>query len=262
MTAKSPMTTKKTKKMQARIQRASLPDTDSPGTGAFYVLAAIPALGLTLFVLVFGLFGTTVTAGLDRACAEASFVVGKQMEELGNLEQAVMLYRQALDGRFENPERRLLCQRSLGEVLWQLRRPGEAVEAFDTVPAYGFDRAGTYTAFVNALLHEGELDRARDLGHEWLAAAEAESNAQLIVWAQFALGQTYDRLGQHENALTAYRAAAELEPGSSAAILVASTLRKLNRRDEALRYIDALLEDLPEGRARRDALSIRASLQN
>jgi len=212
-------------------------------------------------VLFFGMFGSVVTAGLDRACAEASFVTGKQMESVGNLEQAVQLYRQALEGRFDDAENRLLCQRSLGEVLWRLDRPGEAIEAFEAVPPHGFERAGSYPAFVNALLQEGELDRSLELGRQWLALAESESDTQQIVWAQFALGQAHERLGQHEAALDAYRVAHELEPGSTASLLVAQTLLTLDRRDEALAHINGVIAALPDGRARRDAEGIRAMIE-
>jgi len=231
-------------------------DAEAPGTAVFYAMAALPAAAFALFVLGFGMFGATVTAGLDRACAEASFVAGKQMEDAGHLEQAVQLYRDALEGRFNSTANELLCQRSLGEVLWRLERPGEAIAAFESMPAAGFAQSGSYTAFVSALLHEGDLERALEMGRQWLDLAAAESNTQQMVWAQFALGQIHQQLGQYEAALEAYRAAHGLEPGSTASLAVARMLLSLDRRDEARTHIRSVIADLPEGRTRREAEGI------
>lgn len=233
---------------------------ESPGTGVFYALAAVPAVALAAFVLFFGLFGATVTAGLDRACAEASFVAGEQMRDRGNLEQAVILYRQALEGRFENTERRILCQRSLGELLLRLDRPDEAVAAFMEIPDEGFTHAGTYTAFVNALLRAGEADAAIEWGAAWVTAAEADANPEQLNWAHFARAQALERMGDLEGALLDYQASARHAPGSAADLMVAQTLARLGRPDEATAHLDALLPTLPEGRTRRDAEQIRAGL--
>lgn len=225
---------------------------------SFLGVAALGYLGLLAFVFGFGLYGEQLTAGVDEACAEAAYQSGKKMEDRGNFELAIQRYRQALEGRFRDPAREYQCMRSIGEVLYRLHRYQEAIDAYRDLPPEAFREPGHWTAYVLALYYAGQNEDAERLGKVWLAKAEQDNDLQQQVWAHGTLGRLFDGTERLDLALTHYRAASALEPGSQASILAARVLHRLGRTSEAVERLDAFLDRVESGVLHEDARRLRA----
>jgi len=233
--------------------------------GAYSVslgIAVAGFVGLLIFVFAFGKYGDRLTAGVDVACAEAAFRDGKDFEASGNYEQAIVQFRQALEGRFAVKEREYVCVRSIGEILFKLERHAEAVDTFRSLPEEAFGTPGSYTAYVTALVRTGDRAEAERLGTLWLAKAEEAQDAQQRLWAHSALGRVYLDANLPRKAVEQYRAAEGIDPTGDAGILVAQALRQLGRSEEAVQQLDAFLGRVTSGQLHEDAKSLRAQYQN
>ncbi len=214
---------------------------------AFLIAAAVAYVGMLVFVFAFGMYGDTLTAGVDTACAEAAFQGGKRAEGIGNYDLAVQRYRQALAGHFSEKSREYECGRSLGEVLLRLGRYEESVDTYKTLPPEAFSLPGHWTGYVSALFRAEEYEEARRLGIVWLAKAQAAKDRQQEQWASAILGDTEEHFGKLDEALKYYRMAAAAAPESDAGIRVADVLKKLGKNSEALQELDAFLSRVGTG---------------
>lgn len=204
-------------------------------------LGGIAFLALVLCLIAYRVFGAQLTAGLDEACAEAAFQAGQQFEAQGNLSQAVLKYRQAMDGRFEDDTLRFMCGRAIGDLLFKQDQFGEAVAAYASLPPAAFDRAGAYTGYVTALWRTGELDGAAKLGRIWLEKAAAENEANQEIWARNVLMHVARTQGDPGTALAHGTRILELAPGNDAAITVARILMEQGQPAEARARVEAML---------------------
>lgn len=207
----------------------------------FLGVSGVAFVALVLCLVGYQVFGAQLIAGLDEACAEAAFDAGQKFEAAGNLPQAVLKYRQALDGQFKNDELRFMCGRAVGDLLFRQDRYTEAIEAYDALPEAAFSSAGAYTGYVTALWRSGDVPAARELGEIWLARAEAEAAPQQAVWARNVLMQIARDEGDDARALDLGEQILAVEPGNDAAITVARILRDLGRYDDARARVEAML---------------------
>jgi len=243
---------------------ATHPDTpEAPPPGAFEAglfLAGAAFVALLAGVLAYGLLGARVTDGLDRACAEAAFKAGQQLEASGDLDGAEQRYRQALEGHFSRPEQRYMCGRSVGDLLSRRQRYAEAVEAYDALPPEALSEAGHYTAYVLSLWHSGQLDRAAERGRTWLGLAEQEQNREQRLWANNALMQVASARGETDQVLAYGAAVLELDPASVAALLVARTLLARGEADAALARVNAFIAATDNPAHLEEAKALRAAI--
>lgn len=242
------------------------PPAEEPGSGlnpanaftAFLIATAVGYVGLLVFVFTFGLYGDELTAGIDRACAEAAFQNGKQVEGEGNYELAIQRYRQALEGRFDDKARAYECGRSIGEVLLRLGRYEEAVDAYRSLPRDAFTLPGHWTGYVTALLRAGQYQDAERLGSEWLGKAQAVGDKQQCIWAGATMGQIMQHLNRLDEACNYYRMAANDAPDGDAPIMMANVLQKLGRTAEAMEQLDTYLARVKSGPLHEEAARLRA----
>lgn len=209
----------------------------------FWGLGGVAFVAMILCLGVYRVFGAQLTAGLDEACAEASYVAGQKMEAGGNLAQAVQKYRQALEGRFASEALRTQCGLAIGDLLFKQERFGEALAAYRALPAEAFGRAGAYTGYVTALWRAGNLDEAARLGAVWLQLAEKDGQKDQQVWARNVLMQVANAKGDLDGALAQGDAILALEPGNDARVTVARILRGQGKLDEAKAHAEALVKN-------------------
>jgi tetratricopeptide (TPR) repeat protein len=237
------------------------PRLNPPGSfTAFLGLAAAGYVVMLLFVFAFGLYGDALTAGVDQACAEAAFQNGKQVEAKGNYELAIQRYHQALEGYFPDKSREYECARSIGEVLLRLGRYEDAIDAYRALAPDAFRSAGHWTGYVTALFRAGHYDEADAVGKQWLEKAQAEKDAQQLIWANTILGQTGMNTGRLDEALGYFRAAAALAPETDAGILIARVLQEQGKREEAIRQLDTFLNLVKSGPLHEEAARLRTQL--
>ncbi len=220
---------------------------------AFLGMAGLGYLGMLAFVFAFGLYGESLTSGIDLACAEAAFQSGKQVEEKGNYDLAIQRYRQALQGHFADKNREYECARSIGEVMVRLGRFEEAVDAYKALSPDAFTLPGHLTGYVTALFRSDQLDEAARVGGDWLAKAQAANDQKQMVWAHTTLGQVAEKLNRPDEAMNHYRAAFALDPENESGLLAARLLERQGKRDEAIAQAEAVLAAVKTGPVRDDA---------
>lgn len=231
--------------------------------GAYEVFLGIAAAAFLLFVgfvFAFGYWGEEVVAGLDTACSEAVFDAANKLLREGHDELAIQRFRQALGGRFADPERRFMCARALGDLLKKHERCDEAIEVFRALPPEAFSFAGAYAGFVDALWKQGNLSEAEKMGKVWLAKAEAERDGEQIEWANSILLRVAEKHGRLEEAVSYGRAALASNPKSDAGLIVARLLHRLGRKDEALEQLDTFLAHSENAKLRPEAEQFRRQL--
>ena len=225
--------------------------------GAFLGVAAAGYLGIMLFVFAFGMYGERLTQGVDAACAEAAFQSGKEAEAQGNIDLAIQRYHQALEGTFADPARRHECGRSIGDALFRLGRYQEAADAYRRLPPEAFSKPGHWAGYVTSVWYAGDYRETERLGKAWLAMADAENDTKQQVWANYTLGNLYERQKKLHKALQYYRAASEHKPEGQAGIMVARMLNRMDRRAEAVEQLDAFLALVPSGELHQSAQRLR-----
>ncbi|MBX3179427.1 MAG: tetratricopeptide repeat protein [Candidatus Hydrogenedentes bacterium] len=222
--------------------------------GAYEVLLAISAIAFLVLagaLIGYRVYGAQLTAGLDAACAEASFQAGQKFEAQGNLAQAVLKYRQALGGRFSNDESRFMCGRAIGDLLVRQGMHEEATEAYDELPPEAFRLSGHYTGYVTALWRTGALERARKLGEIWLEKADAEADSTQRVWARHVLHGVAREEGDVDAALRYGRDLLAIDPGHSTANTVARLLIDRGEFDAAREVVETMLRNTESPGLRR-----------
>ncbi|MBI2423850.1 MAG: tetratricopeptide repeat protein [Candidatus Hydrogenedentes bacterium] len=207
----------------------------------FLVLCGAAFLLVAAVIFAYGRYGSVLADGLDEACAEAAFLSGQRLEALGNNDQAIRRYRQALEGRFSDPERRHMCGRAIGDLLVRENRFTEAVEAYTQLPVEAFSAAGAYTGYVTALWREGRFTEAGQLGNTWLKKAQEAQDTTQQAWACDALMRICEQTGRLEEALAHGMRAVELQPASSVRLDLARLFQRLGRSQEAREQVEQLL---------------------
>ena len=212
------------------------------------------------FVVVFGIWGESLTVGVDAACAEAAFAAGKRHEARGNYDEAIALYRRALKGRFQEEARAYMCGRSIGDVYFRLGRYDDAIEAYGTLPEGAFEGAGALTGYVSALRRQGLYDEAEQRGKQWLEQAQLAQDTQQQVWANHILGQISHETGRDEEAVGYFAAVREADPASETNVAIARLLAEMGREKDAIAHLDALLAHGEPGRLYNEAEELRETL--
>lgn len=228
---------------------------------AMWAVTAIASVVLVGFVCAFGLYGEQLTQGVDIACADAAFQWGKRHEQLGNIQQAVRYYRQALTGHVLSTHEMHECAISLGNVLCRQQLYEEAVEAYSLVPEEAYVTAGSLTGYVKSLRLSKRFDKAERLAHIWLDKARDEKDYTQALWANAALGHIYKATNHPERALTYFMEATAIDSTSPAAIHAARLLHEQGKREEALTHIDAFLQRVTTGRLHDDAVRCRRQIE-
>lgn len=225
------------------ITTEAIPIAPQGAQEIFWGLGGVAFIILILCLGAYRVFGAQLAAGLDSACAEASYVAGQKLEAGGNLAQAVQKYRQAMEGQFASEALRTQCGLAIGDLLFKQERFGEALAAYQALPAEAFNRAGAYTGYVTALWRAGQLDEAAKLGAVWLQLAEKEGQKDQQVWARNVLMQVAHTKGDEAGALTQGNAILALDPGNDARVTVARILRGQGKLDEAKVHAEALVKN-------------------
>jgi len=227
----------------------------------FTGLAAFAFIAMSLSIFAYGLYGPQMTAGLDSACAEAAFNSGKKLEELGNYDQAIQRFRQAMEGRFQSEEQQFICGRSIGDLLFRQNRYAEAVEAYRALPDGAFANAGAYPGYVNALRMERQFDDALALGKIWLGKAESENDQQQLQWAHHALMRIAGETGDAEALLRHAEYLAAQDKASDANIVLAKIYAGKGDVDGALALLATFGQNSNDARLRDEAKKLARELE-
>lgn len=206
----------------------------------FLGLGAIAFIAMIACLAAYRVFGAQITAGLDEACSEAWYDAGQKLATDGKYVQAVEKYRKAMNGHFSAEAKRLECGLAIGDLLFHLKRYGEAVEAYELLPEAAFTHAGAYTGYVTALSRMGRLDDASQLAAVWLAAADREQKLDQQVWSRENLMRAAQSKGDAASALAYGLAILELDPGHGARGAVAGILLDQGKTEEARTHAEAL----------------------
>ncbi len=201
------------------------------------------AVFLVAFLVIFGRYGDKATRGLDRAVAEKQFASAKKFEALGNSVEAIEYYRQALAGRFRSEEARILCVRSLGELLYREGRFEEAIAVYRELPPGAFASPGAYTAYASSLLEAGDAEEGERVAAEWLAMAEAQRDLKQIVWASVALGRHFEENQRYPEAIDYYKRAVVADSQGVAHLYIAQAYRRQKDWPKAIAQANAVLAD-------------------
>ena len=162
---------------------------------------------------------------LDPELTDARLRLGDALAAAGRYREALDHYSRALELEPENRE--ALLKAATARV--DLGRFGEALPALRRLVELEPDDGRVRLRLAAALEGLGE----EALSH-WRAALERELPDRERAFAWFGLANALGRRGRFDEAVSAYRAALELEPGSSGAWLnLATLLDHLGRRDEA-----------------------------
>lgn len=212
------------------------------GLGGFAFLAMIACLA------AYRVFGAQITAGLDEACSEAWYDAGQKLATDGNYVQALEKYRKAMDGHFSAEAKRLECGLAIGDLLFHLKRYGEAAEAYEALPDSAFTHAGAYTGYVTALERMGRPDDVARLGAIWMAAADKEKKLDQQIWARENLMRAAQAKGDLDGALAYGLAIIELDSGHGVRAAVARILLEQGKADEARVHAEALVKH-PDNKA-------------
>ena len=225
------------------------------------MVGCIAFLCLAVFVLAYGTYGDRAIAELERHCADVSYHFGKQMEDQGNYEVAILRYRQALEGYFGDNEKRHMCGRALAELLTKLGRHQEAIDTYRGLPPEALAASSSLAGYARALSLIGDYVETERVALLWLAKARDENNAQQSLWANQTLGAVCQAQKRFEEALAYYQAAVELDPASQAAIHIAQICREQGKLGEALAALDTFLTHVSSGPFRDDALRLRDAVR-
>lgn len=207
----------------------------------FLLLGGLLFVFFVGFVWAYGVYGKTITEGLDALCAEAAFQSGRKLEDRGLSALAVVRYRQAMEGRFANEETRLMCGRAIGDALMRQQRYAEAIAAYEALPPQAYRASGAYTGWVTSLWREGRLDDAKQQAKRWMELAQAEGNAEQESWAQHVLMRVAEDEGRPEDALVHGLEMLRLAPDSDAHMHLVRILRGMGRYAEAKGHLEAYL---------------------
>ena len=225
--------------------------TPIPPQGAkkvFLGLGGIAVIAMIACLAAYRVFGAQITAGLDEACSEAWYDAGQKLATEGNYVQAVEKYRKAMNGHFSAEAKRLECGVAIGDLLFHLKRYGEAVEAYAVLPEVAFTHAGAYTGYVTALGRMGRLDDAARLGALWMAAADREKKLDQQIWARENLMRAAQAKGDASGALAYGLAILELDQAHGVRGTVARMLIEQGKFDEARAHAEALVKH-PDNKA-------------
>lgn len=162
---------------------------------------------------------------LDPELTDARLRLGDALAAAGRYREALDHYSRALELEPENRE----AQLKAATARVDLGRFGEALPALRRLVELEPDDGRARLRLATALEGLGE----EALPH-WRAALERELPDRERAFAWFGLANALGRRGRFDEAVSAYRAALELEPESSGAWLnLATLLDHLGRRDEA-----------------------------
>jgi tetratricopeptide (TPR) repeat protein len=206
----------------------------------FLGLGGVAFVAMIACLVVYRVFGAQITAGLDEACSEAWYDAGQKLATDGNYAQAVEKYRKAMNGLFSSEAKRLECGLAIGDLLFRLKRYGEAVEAYEALPASAFAHAGAYTGYVTALARMGRPDEVLRLGALWMAAADGEKKHDQQVWARENLMRAAQTTGDVKGALGYGLGILEIEPEHGVRATVARILFDQGKLDEAKSHAEIL----------------------
>lgn len=234
-------------------------DTDEAQSAylSFLGVAAVGYVAILAFIFAFGLFGERMTAGIDDACAEASFQGGQKALTFGNYELAIRRFRRALEGQFPDRQREYDCGRSLCETLWRLERYDEAVDAYRALPAAALSEPGHFAAYASSLRRAGHAAEAERVARQWLDMASKANDATQQMWAYGTLGGICQDAKRLEDALGYYRAGAALGANSELVLNLAEALHSLGRDAEAVTELDGFVARVPMGDLRERAEKMR-----
>ena len=127
--------------------------------------------------------------------ANLDFILGTHAAEAGNLEEALLHYRQAL-ARDPGYTKAL---NNLGTTLAGLGRDTEAIEAYREALSIAPQHTGARFNLANALLRQGRTQQAID-HYQWVLRDDPED-----IDARFNLARTYQKVGDPEQARGEFR---------------------------------------------------------
>jgi len=153
-----------------------------------------------------------------------------------------------MNGHFSSEAKRLECGLAIGDLLFHLKRYGEAVDAYGALPESAFTHAGAYTGYVTALGRMGRMDDAARLGALWMAAADGEKKLDQQIWARENLMRAAQVKGDSDRALAYGLAILELDPGHGVRATLARILIEQGKLGEARIHAEALMKH-PDNKA-------------
>lgn len=186
--------------------------------------------------------------------SERPYLVAAQWAELelrsGRIENAVLLYRRALEGQAD-PALVTTLQTRLGQALTGLKKFEEALTLLETAASDPEATDATFTNLAAVLTLQGEFERARRALEQGL-----ERNAYSVE-ARLGLGYLAMKEERWDDAIAAYDRALKLVPGSAEALVnKGMCLTQLGRREESLDCFQRALRFNPDHPVARHNLGL------
>ncbi|MFB8797813.1 MAG: tetratricopeptide repeat protein [Microcoleus sp.] len=141
---------------------------------------------------------------IHQETAETNFQTGQQLAGEGKLDEAIAIYRQAIELNPNNPE----FHRSLGEVLQRVGKHQEAIASYRQAIELQPKFSKAYHNLGNAL---SQLKQWPEAIASYRQAIELNPN---FPTAYYRLAEALKQLGETESAIAAYRQAIELNPNN------------------------------------------------
>ena len=150
--------------------------------------------------------------GLSGRIGELAYFRAREMQQAGEVEAAVDLYREALTRRFDDPRQRGWCLRHFGELLLNLERYDEAIPVLEVCVQ---DFPSDYQAWrflVNAHQRSHNYPEAIEAAKTWFELTGEAGLKSNQGHAAYHLGMSLLSNEEYEAALSAFTKGYQLNP--------------------------------------------------
>jgi tetratricopeptide (TPR) repeat protein len=228
------------------------------------IVAAVLSIVFFGAAVVYVQFMAPTVEGLSGRIGELAYFRAREMQQAGEVEAAVDLYREALTRRFDDPRQRGWCLRHFGELLLNLERYDEAIPVLETCVQEFPSDFQAWRFLVNAQQQNGNFPAAIEAANTWFELTGEAGLKHNQGHAAYHLGMSLLSNDEPEAALLAFKKGYQLNPKTENPYRAAVILEQRGEYEEARVLYGAYLSQrsglyLDEARARLQRLRDRVT---